>query len=407
MLKNLFLRNFKSARHLNVPLGQLTVLSGLNGSGKSTVLQAIGLLRQSLQISHVTSEQRTKLSNLYLRGPLVQLGMAGDVLSQRASEYEVEITLNLNTPDSLWAFTANIDKEYMDADTLSAKDYYNPNGHGIIGKFTDPKLESSAAQDYLNHCHFQFLQADRLTPRTHYDRSDTTDRGLRFLGTGGQYTPDFLAEHGDKLVVSSNRRCSPSAAGVASDLMNRIAATPKLYDQVCGWLQHLSPGVRLNADRIEKTDLVTLGFSYASTELAQDSERRRPANVGFGLTYSLPIIAACLSAPSGALLLLENPEAHLHPQGQAALGALLAKCASDGVQIIVETHSDHVLNGIRIATRKGLIKGQDIQLCHFTRNIANGDSQVETPSVLPNGELSAWPDGFFDEWEKNLEALLG
>jgi hypothetical protein len=192
MLENLSLRNFKSARHLDVPLSQLTVLSGLNGSGKSTVLQAIGLLRQSLQISHVSAEQRTKLSNLHLRGPLVQLGMAGDVLSQRASEYEVEITLNLNTPDSRWAFTANIDKEYMDADTLSAKDYYNPNARGIMGMVIDPNPESSAAQNYLRDCHFQFLQADRLTPSTHYERSDTTDRGLGFLGTGGQYTPDFL-----------------------------------------------------------------------------------------------------------------------------------------------------------------------------------------------------------------------
>ena len=91
----------------------------------------------------------------------------------------------------------------------------------------------------------------------------------------------------------------------------------------------------------------------------------------------------------------------------SSAGASGAKCASDGLQIIVETHSDHVLNGIRIAARKGLIESGDIQLCHFTRSIANGDSQIETPSVLANGELSAWPNGFFDEWEKSLEALLG
>lgn len=407
MLKELSLRNFKSARELDIPLQQLTVLSGLNGSGKSTVLQAIGLLRQSLQISNIgLGDIEKKLTSIHLRGPLVQLGMASDVLSQRASEYSIEIALSLDEQNSRWVFTAEIDKEHLDADTLSAKNYYDPNATGLMGKFSAPTSESSSAQNYLRDCHFQFLQADRLTPNTHYERSNTTDRSLGFLGTGGQYTPDFLAVQGDLLAVSLHRRCPTTAVGVATGLMDRIAGTPKLYDQVCGWLQHLSPGIRLNAERINQTDLVTLGFSYASTELAQDSDRRRPANVGFGLTYSLPIVTACLSAPAGSLLLLENPEAHLHPRGQAALGTLLAKCAGDGVQILVETHSDHVLNGIRLAVKHGAISNTAVGLRHFTRDTGTGDSYFETPMILPSGELTAWPEGFFDEWEKSLEELL-
>jgi predicted ATPase len=401
MLKILSLRNFKSARELDVPLQKLTVLSGLNGSGKSTILQAIGLLRQSLQISNASTDAiEKKLTQLHLRGNLVQLGMASDILSQRASEYEIKIELSLDSPNSQWAFTACIDNENMDADTLSAKQYINRHAKGLFAIFTDPSPEASNTQKYLHNCHFQFLQADRLTPNTHYERSGTADRKFGFLGSGGQYTPDFLAEFGDKLVVSENRRCSPASVDSSISLMDRIAATPKLYDQVCGWLQHLSPGVRLNAERIKQTDLVTLGFSYASTELAQDSERRRPANVGFGLTYSLPIVTACLSAPTGSLLLLENPEAHLHPRGQAALGTLIAKCAGDGVQILVETHSDHILNGIRLAVKHGAIPNVDVGLHHFTRDTGTGDSYFETPTILPNGELTAWPEGFFDEWKK-------
>jgi predicted ATPase len=106
------------------------------------------------------------------------------------------------------------------------------------------------------------------------------------------------------------------------------------------------------------------------------------------------------------LLLIENPEAHLHPQGQAKLGELLARCAADGVQIIVETHSDHVLNGIRLTVKRGLITAQDVRLCYFTRDVSTGDCYVELPSVLPNGQLSNWPEGFFDQWEKSLDALL-
>lgn len=406
MFKSISLRNFKSARNLDIPLQQLTVLSGLNGSGKSTVLQAIGLLRQSLKISTTSADESIKqLAYLNLRGPLVQLGMARDVLSQRATESEIKIGLSLDSPDSTWLFTADVGDEYLDFDTLSSKYYFNLDGSSFAGKYLSPE-KTSAAQSHLHKCHFQFLQADRLTPNTHYDRSDTTDRRFGFLGAGGQFAPDYLATHGDTLEVRAKRRCPDTAAGVSKQLMARVAPTPKLYDQVSGWMQHLSPGVRLRAEQIKQTDLVTLGFSYASTELAQDSERRRPANVGFGLTYCLPIVTACLSAPAGSLLLLENPEAHLHPRGQAAMGALLAKCAGDGVQILLETHSDHILNGIRLAVKRGALPNTDVGLRHFTRDVATGDSYFESPMVLPNGELTAWPEGFFDEWENSLEALL-
>ena len=188
--------------------------------------------------------------------------------------------------------------------------------------------------------------------------------------------------------------------------MERIVATPRLNAQASGWLQQLSPGVRLEASRLSSTDLVALKYSYASTVIGAGEAPRRPSNVGFGLTYCLPIVVACLAAPPGALLLIENPEAHLHPRGQAALGALLAKCSNDGVQILVETHSDHVLNGVRLAVKRRNVNSDAVRVCHFTRDPVSGDSYIETPGVLPNGELTAWPDGFFDEWEKSLEALL-
>jgi predicted ATPase len=381
MLNFLQLHNFKAARDLEVPLNHLTVLSGLNGSGKSTVLQAIGLLRQSL-----LSSQSTRLPCLQLRGPLVQLGVVGDVISDRATDSTIKIGLGVDGLKTHWETNAIEDSD-------------------ILPILHDTHLPDPG-EHYLRNCHFQFLQADRLTPQTHYERSDSLSRDMGFLGAHGQFTPDYLAEHGEWLEVSPPRRCPNTVEGLPSGLMERIVATPKLYDQISGWLQHISPGVRLEASRLSKTDLVTLRFSYASTEIAQGSVQRRPGNVGFGLTYCLPIVTACLSAPPGAVLLLENPEAHLHPRGQVALGTLISKCAADGVQIIVETHSDHVLNGIRLAVKHGDIAKEKVQLCNFSRDPVTGDSYIETPVVLANGELTAWPEGFFDEWEKSLENLL-
>jgi len=209
------------------------------------------------------------------------------------------------------------------------------------------------------------------------------------------------------MIVSERRWSKPQRANIeGSDTQSRMFS-PKLGSQIEAWFQHLSPGVRIHSDLLKGTDLASIRFSYSSGTIGQISEERRPGNVGFGLTYSLPIITSLLAAPPGSLLLLENPEAHLHPRGQAALGGLMVKCANDGVQIIVETHSDHILNGIRIASKNsGVDPFDSIRICNFTRDADSGDSYIETPRVLLNGELTAWPDGFFDEWEKSLEELL-
>jgi predicted ATPase len=171
-------------------------------------------------------------------------------------------------------------------------------------------------------------------------------------------------------------------------------------------MQHISPGTRLKTDYIGGTDEVRLQFGYFGKAKETRSNFYRPTNVGFGLTYSLPILVACLAAKRGALLLLENPEAHLHPRGQSALGELLAKCANDGVQIIVETHSDHLLNGVRLAVKRGHINKDRVALHFFTREIDTGDAYIQSPAVLENGRLTNWPKDFFDQWDKDVDSLL-
>ncbi len=73
---------------------------------------------------------------------------------------------------------------------------------------------------------------------------------------------------------------------------------------------------------------------------------------------------------------------------------------------MVETHSDHVLNGIRVAVHNGKFRPDDVQLHYFQRRKEDGQSQVISPRIDRDGRIDKWPDGFFDEWDKNLEALL-
>lgn len=70
-------------------------------------------------------------------------------------------------------------------------------------------------------------------------------------------------------------------------------------------------------------------------------------NVGFGITYALPILVSGLTVPEGGMLLVENPEAHLHAKAQSNMGYFLARMAAAGVRVIIETHSEHIVNGIR------------------------------------------------------------
>ena len=101
-------------------------------------------------------------------------------------------------------------------------------------------------------------------------------------------------------------------------------------------------------------DIVRMNFSFVDKNAGVTSNEYRPTSVGFGIAYVLPVLVALLSANEKYMVIIENPEAHLHPRGQVAMGELIARAAAAGVQVIVETHSDHVLNGVRLA-----VKGKD------------------------------------------------
>ena len=155
--------------------------------------------------------------------------------------------------------------------------------------------------------------------------------------------------------------------------------------------------------KFREADAVIVGFSFDSPgDVA--SRRYRATNVGFGLSYTLPVIVALL-APSDTLCLIENPEAHLHPRGQTKLAELAVRAAMAGVQIIAETHSDHFMDGVRIAVRNGLIRPEDVAFHYFDRD--GGRTTVSSPHVAADGRLSEWPAGFFDQHEDNLIKLLG
>jgi predicted ATPase len=124
----------------------------------------------------------------------------------------------------------------------------------------------------------------------------------------------------------------------------------------------------------------------------------------------LPVIVAALGItipyPGSRLpiLLIENPEAHLHPQGQTRMAELIALSTQKNMQIVLETHSDHFIDGIRLAVKEGKISNEDVAI-HYFRKEKDIGTVAESPELSKTGKLSFWPEGFGDQTMINRARL--
>ena len=368
MIRTLHLHSFKCFEDQPLTFGSLTLLSGLNGTGKTSVLQALLLLRQSYQQGLLPHK------GLALNGDWVRIGTAKDALFEGAQEETIGFDLDFGEGrKGEWRFNYNREADVLD--------------------LASPPVVEDVFTCSLFDDKFHYLQAERVGPRTAFDMSDFLVRQHRQLGTRGEYTAHFLAIF-EREDIPHESLAHPKATSL------------QLRDQVEAWIGEVSPGTRLHVTPHTGMDLVNLEFSFVTGQ--QVSNPYRTTNVGFGITYTLPILVALLSSASPTLLLLENPEAHLHPKGQVSIGDLMARAASCGIQVVVETHSDHVLNGIRLAVHAGKLAPDNVRLHFFDRKPQNKQAcaEVISPRIDHNGRIDRWPEGFFDEWDKSLEALL-
>ncbi|UUY50381.1 DUF3696 domain-containing protein [Streptomyces yangpuensis] len=389
------LHNFKAFQHAELPLGPLTLLTGLNSSGKSSVLQSLALLRQSYEAGGLKAAEllreaqrlglRDALVNqgFLLNGELVRLGTGEDVFHEDFAEDEPRIGFAVDEGPYHYGWSAAYEAEQ---NLLPLLDVELPDtSEGGRERPTGPEAVTPA---FLT-APFQYLHADRISPAEFYPRDHQAAVGRGFLGVRGEHAVNFLRHH----------REDPVPAG---PLRHPKAASDLLIDQAAAWMGDLCPGVDIQAEAIKGADAVSLSYGFQGT--LGPTRRRRPGNVGFGLTYVLPIVVACLSARPGALILLENPEAHLHPQGQTRMATLAASAAAQGAQVIMETHSDHVLNGVRLAVKQGRVTPAQVVL-HYFRGNGTG-AEVVSPRVNADGRIDQWPTGFFDELENTLDQLI-
>ncbi|WP_423930468.1 DUF3696 domain-containing protein [Candidatus Palauibacter sp.] len=370
MIKLIGLANFKCFEKLELTCAPLTLLCGVNGMGKSSVIQAIMVLRQSFQSGELSR------GRLVLSGDLVDLGTGQDVLREEAEEEQ--IIFELQSARIPRACRLSFEYSRMGDELRTSR--------GVASPGVEVGTEWEAVPPFGGSV--VHVSADRIGPRKFYDRSEVRAR-QGDLGSRGEYALSFIHAREGATIPPYDARVED-------------APRSRLIDVINHWLQEITPGVHLEIQTVQQADAVIAGFSFDRPDDVP-SRAYRATNVGFGLSYTLPVLAALFSA-KGTLCLVENPEAHLHPRGQTKLGELAVRAALAGVQVVAETHSDHFIDGVRIAVRDSLIAPDSVAIHYFERH--GTETVVRSPELDSDGRLSFWPDGFFDQHEKNLARLL-
>jgi len=384
MLTQIELRHFKCFKQLKLPLKPLTLLTGSNASGKSSVIQAIVLLHQTMR-EHEWSER------LMLNGSAIRLGTVVDVIDQVYGRRSCSITLQDGDEDWFaWEFEGKRDEMSLAVQSIrgatGASEPWEVDASGIAQFHY--LLPSEAGEHSLTARlrKLTYLTAERTGPRETYPHDDPQLTPV--VGPRGEYAVSLLHTDRDQ--------------GVLPRLAIRGIPLTR-FRQVEACMSRFFPGCVLKVAQVPGANAATLGI-----RISDETDFLRPTHTGFGITQVLPLVVAALSSEADDLLLIENPEVHLHPAGQANMGHFLAKAVAAGVQIILETHSDHVLNGVRRAVKESLLLGESVALHFFQPRTADMElPQVQSPILDDIGGIDRWPDGFFDQFDKDMSYFAG
>lgn len=365
MIKQIEVKNFKSIKKADVSVSNLNLLMGLNGMGKSSFIQTLLLLMQSDKL-----EERV----IDLNGILAQIGQGRDALYQYAEEEKIVFELTFEgQPKYSWKFSYQKDKEKLTAESGYTKDQ--------MSFFRN------------NTKRFQYIRAERIGPRDIYEASSVVVADKKQLGLLGEYAAYYIDVFGQEHEVIEKLR-------------HPKANSNNLLAQVNTWMKEISPGVSLNTKYVPEVNKVILDYQF---DLLNDKTNSfRPKNVGFGISYVLPIVLALLTAEEEKIIVIENPESHIHPRGQAELGKLISLAASIGAQLFVETHSDHILNGIRVAVKDNLVDKSKVNVMYFEKTTTEKEqfTKITQIRVDTKGELSDYPKNMIDEWGNQLFKLM-
>ena len=369
MIKEIGIENYKIHDRLQLDLSNLTILTGVNSSGKSSVIQALLLLRQS-------NDRNVLKDGLQLNGDYCRVGLAKDVICRYSETGDLGFRFATDDGGKYeWKFKIDKGNDFN-------RDYI-------------PLTEGCEAQGQsfsLFGKNFHYISAARWASKESYPMDSHAVEGLRRLSlqNGQCELAVHYLDYYNKEQVEHKLMIHPQSDGT-------LLTEASLWESDMGMRLEVVP---------KNLGGTTYGLYYKYDDPLY-AEETRADNVGFGLSYALPIIIALLSTPKGGLVVIENPEAHLHPKAVAKMAELISLAAVSGVQVIVETHSDHIINGIMVQISKHTF-------CDFMPHVYFMQKRDESLAYDPvkleiteEGNIINPPKDFFDQIELDLGAIIG
>jgi predicted ATPase len=391
---------FKSfAEETRIQLGSLTILAGANSSGKSSIMQPLLLMKQTLEAPYDPGA-------LLLDGPNISFTsgeqfISKDRLSPNAS---AEMTVELKSDSRnesfcsrirtvfLWSleegtviksqtYTSNI----LPADTVLRPGMSSEELRKIV-PFHQQNLFSDHHQFYVvrDRC---FLKAMGGMEHRFESRFSGILRSLIYV-RGLRGIPERVYK---TAAISGSAFMGQFENYVASIIDRFQKENPEKLVKLQQALQKLGLTDLVQTQRLNDTQIeLRVGRVLGQTD---PTDTVNIADVGFGVSQVLPVIVALLVAQPGQLVYIEQPEIHLHPRAQIALSEIFADAANRGVRVVVETHSELFLLGVQSLVAEDKLDPKEVKLHWFTRN-SDGSSKVTSAELDTTGAFGDWPEDF-------------
>lgn len=346
-------------------LSNLNLFAGVNGRGKSTVFQSLLLLAQSV-VKYGSIEE------LSINGSYISLSQFDDVLCSYGTDNVIRFSFKTNEPE---CSVLNIGykrngpwKGKICELNINGKDYFSKNqslggnkaGYELVLR---PYRTDDIKKMFSN---FYYVSASRLGPTLYEENKEENVNNP--LGNQGENRLSVLDSHKNTI-----------------------------FEGVKAWYNKI-----LGSSEFEiKDSESTLQLFMKNNDSMQ--RNAKSINMGFGYSYILSIIITILLAKKGSVIFIENPEAHLHPKAQANLMEMICEYATKGIQFMIETHSEHIVNSARLYAlqEEKPISNENISI-HFFDEYFN----VYEIKVEKNGLIKNWPAGFFDLEKQQLMQIL-
>lgn len=388
----------------------LTILSGANSSGKSSFMQPFLILKQTVE-SHYDS------GTLKLYGENARLTDSSQVISRVPDYQKSSFSIDMRSKKTSCRVTYRHKKGtglQVDSSTLINQEYSN--GFTIKVGMRPDDLDRSINKDHFDLLYnlFErrgekakwqvvrdkcFLNAefssatDALPIRAGIepaaDLEEFVTRLIHVPGLRGNPERTYRIAATDDIYPGSFEKY---VASIISD-WSRLKKNGHKYEALKNQIYDLGLASNVRTSRVDETS-VEIQISRAKTSDEKDCVNI--ADVGFGVSQTLPVLVALLTAKKGQYVYIEQPELHLHPKAQFKLSSILVSAIKRGVKVIVETHSSVLIRGIQIAVVKGELNAESVSLNWFTQNFDTGETDVAKASLDKYGAFGDWPEDFDD-----------